>query len=322
MIESPQQARTRPAHLVNLGYQPMNKPLENVNYELVDGGQAGYLQVGETDTDAAHTRILSSRSDNDAGGIALTNEQHAMVRPLSSHVDSLLLLDPCLDPHRQTDGLGYVVGDELTHVTSEGLTYAVPRAMNVPPRPENQAYTVFQDVQPPEPKGESHSPELPPAQDPSYSMFQDVQPVLRASILPSNGHRQSTGLGRPGDMEGDDAADTNVVTDGHASASGAAELGELLLETAEEGDMDGLKAVLRDPGTDVNFFSGGTHALFLASTAGHTEAVKLLLQASADANRLTGGNVRTCNALFGVSLPLNSNPASLTSLAPPLAPRP
>ena len=40
--------------------------------------------------------------------------------------------------------------------------------------------------------------------------------------------------------------------------------------------MADLRAALLEPGADVNFFEAGTHALFLASTAGHAPAVKLL----------------------------------------------
>jgi len=70
-------------------------------------------------------------------------------------------------------------------------------------------------------------------------------------------------------------------------------LGDQLLDAAEEGDVDAIREILREPGSDVNYFSGGLHALFIASTEGHTAAVELLLRSSADVNRLSGGNGKT-----------------------------
>lgn len=82
---------------------------------------------------------------------------------------------------------------------------------------------------------------------------------------------------------------------GPTTLQGKAARGEQprLFAAAEQGDVADLRAALLEPGADVNFFEAGTHALFLASTAGHAPAVKLLLQHSADPNRLTGGNGKT-----------------------------
>ena len=70
-------------------------------------------------------------------------------------------------------------------------------------------------------------------------------------------------------------------------------LGDRLLDAAEEGDVDAIREILHEPGSDVNYFSGGLHALFIASAEGHTDAVELLLRSSADVNRLSGGNGKT-----------------------------
>ena len=70
-------------------------------------------------------------------------------------------------------------------------------------------------------------------------------------------------------------------------------LHERLCDAAEEGDVAALKAVLLEPGADVNAVSDGTFALFLASVAGHTEVARMLLQAGANPNQLSGGNGKT-----------------------------
>lgn len=82
-------------------------------------------------------------------------------------------------------------------------------------------------------------------------------------------------------------------------------LGDQLLDAAEEGDVDAIQEILREPGSDVNYFSGGVHALFIASTEGHMAAVELLLRSSADVNRLSGGNGKT--ALLKASVRGHSN---------------
>ena len=70
-------------------------------------------------------------------------------------------------------------------------------------------------------------------------------------------------------------------------------LGDQLLDAAEEGDVVALRNIIAEPGANVNYFSGGSNALFLASTAGNIAAVELLLQSSADVNTLSGGNGKT-----------------------------
>ena len=71
------------------------------------------------------------------------------------------------------------------------------------------------------------------------------------------------------------------------------ELGDQLLDAAEEGDVDAIREVLRKPGIDIDYLSGGMHALFVASTEGHAAAVELLLRSSANVNQLSGGNGKT-----------------------------
>ena len=101
------------------------------------------------------------------------------------------------------------------------------------------------------------------------------------------------GGGGGGDDDGNDDDDDRC---GYLDVSGSEvdiALGERLCDAVEEGDVEALKAVLLEPGANVNAVSDGTFPLFLASVAGHTEVARMLLQAGANPNQLSGGNGKT-----------------------------